>query len=219
MVVSGLRKLSPPHKEKKIIVSSDTPVRVAVLGASAVGKTSIIRQLVQNRFTERYCETIEDLYKHKIDQGSVYELDILDTSGSHEYASFRRKAIRTYDIFVLVFALNDKASFHEVKNIRNEILNLRKNVPIVVVGNKADAGHRFNKRHILEAIINFWDHSYFECSAKNDADVNKIFTEVAYISEGVERTPNWAIGGVTEGRMFVRSRWSTEERVEWIKLC
>jgi GTPase KRas protein len=41
--------------------------------------------------------------------------------------------------FLLVFAINDKASFQEIKQLRESIVNLRNTsrVPFVLVGNKA----------------------------------------------------------------------------------
>ncbi|KHJ85192.1 hypothetical protein OESDEN_15086 [Oesophagostomum dentatum] len=56
--------------------------RIAVLGASATGKTSLIRRFVNNAYTDIYDPTIEDRYKKTlVTQGSSSHLEIVDTAG------------------------------------------------------------------------------------------------------------------------------------------
>lgn len=40
--------------------------RLVVLGSSRVGKTSIIRQFLNKEFSEKYKETVEDIYSKRI---------------------------------------------------------------------------------------------------------------------------------------------------------
>ncbi|KAK3106880.1 hypothetical protein FSP39_001903 [Pinctada imbricata] len=213
-LLQKIRSFNSPRRQRRS--SSDSQTRVAVLGASKVGKTAIIRQLSRGHFTFDYQETIEDLYKESIGKDPVFEMDILDTSGNLEYSYFRSKAIRKYDIFVLVFSLTDKSSFHAIKDIRNEIIAKRKKSPIIVVGNKADDGKRFNRREVLQAIVNLWGHSYMECSAKSNNDVKSVFKEVANLSEGVEKQSDRDVGGVNDGSIFIRI--VCDGKIEWKRL-
>ncbi|PIO63349.1 Ras family protein [Teladorsagia circumcincta] len=56
--------------------------RIAVFGASACGKTALIRRFVSGDYTEIYDPTIEDRYKKTLMyKGKPAHLEILDTSG------------------------------------------------------------------------------------------------------------------------------------------
>ncbi|VDO53472.1 unnamed protein product [Haemonchus placei] len=58
------------------------PYRIAVFGASACGKTALIRRFVSGDYTDIYDPTIEDRYKKTmIYQGKPVHLEILDSSG------------------------------------------------------------------------------------------------------------------------------------------
>jgi GTPase KRas protein len=53
--------------------------------------------------------------------GNVCILDILDTAGQEEYAAMHDHYAHNGDGFILVFALNDAQSFHNVSRYREKI--------------------------------------------------------------------------------------------------
>lgn len=67
-------------------------------------------------------------------------MDILDTSGAYEFPAMRALSISSADAFVLVYDVNDAATFEEVRALRDQIHETKSStaVPIVVVGNKTD---------------------------------------------------------------------------------
>jgi len=128
-----------------------TRYRIVVMGAAEVGKTCIITRLLYHKFLTEYKATVEELHSGQFEvNGLPLTLDILDTSGLYQFPAMRRLSITTGDAFVLVYSVNDPASFGEVERLREEIL-LEKTkdalplpvqrkgvVPLVVVGNKTD---------------------------------------------------------------------------------
>lgn len=70
----------------------------------------------------------------------------------------------------MVFALNDKNSFEEMKQLRQSIVNLRNTskIPMVIAGNKCDLPNE--QREIQNATAKAWCDSvklpYLETSAK-----------------------------------------------------
>ena len=110
------------------------------MGASKVGKSAIITQFLYNTFTPKYKRTVEDMHRADFDvSGIQLTLDILDTSGSHEFPAMRDLHIQSADAFILVYDVNDESTFTELEALRQQIIDKKgENVPIVVVGNKID---------------------------------------------------------------------------------
>lgn len=81
----------------------------------------------------------------------------------------RDQHLQSGEGFLLVFAINDKNSFQEVKQLRESIVNLRNTskVPFVVAGNKCDME---NAREVDKNVALQWCQSvkapYMETSAK-----------------------------------------------------
>lgn len=86
------------------------------------------------------------------------------------------------DAFLLVFSVDDAASFEQVVQLRDEILvhnsRQRERRSIIVVGNKTDLPpERWRvKREIAEALVAIdWELGYIECSVKGNRGIIEIF--------------------------------------------
>ena len=104
------------------------------------------------RYPYRYKKTVDELHRAEYEvanQGLI--LEILDTSGYFEFPAMRELAIRKSDAFILVFSVDSEASLEEMKTIREEIIQIKRDpvhdcddedpkvkIPMVVVANKAD---------------------------------------------------------------------------------
>lgn len=124
-----------------------TIYRVVTLGKSGVGKTSLLENLVYERFNRArpHLPTVEDIYECTIttDRGSEERVHIYDTSGQTDVvnSTLRSHCVTTADGIVLVYSCsNCRESFTYIKDMRQEIDGLRgKDVPVVVVGMMSDS--------------------------------------------------------------------------------
>ncbi|XP_042856153.1 GTP-binding protein Di-Ras1-like, partial [Penaeus japonicus] len=101
--------------------------KLVVLGAGGVGKTSLVLQFLQGFFSPTYKPTVEDCYSHtlQLPNGLFHSLEILDTSGSHNFPAMRELSIRSGRAFIIVFAVNNEQSFYEAQALWNLIKEVK----------------------------------------------------------------------------------------------
>ncbi|XP_059410863.1 GTP-binding protein Rhes [Carassius carassius] len=162
--------------------------RIVVLGAPRVGKTSILRRFLRDGFEERYEPTSEDFHRKLYQiRGETYQIDILDASGERSFPAKRRLSILTGDIFLLVFSIEDRSSFEEVRALHAEIVAAKTAlhrskqkacVPTVVCANKVDLEQRtVSRTEVLHALGNGC--ALFETSAKDSVNLEQVFEALA----------------------------------------
>ncbi|KAH8041877.1 hypothetical protein HPB51_019258 [Rhipicephalus microplus] len=165
-------------------------VKVVVLGAPAVGKTSIIHQFVWSEFSETYVPTESRRTYHPsvVVNGRLYDLQVTDlpvvpyfpANSFYEWSDFRYCGLRSASAYVLVFDLNAPETFQYVKNMREQIVESRnmQGVPVFVVGNKHDLGEPREHREVAGLVKKHWRCGYVECSAKYNWHVGLLFREI-----------------------------------------
>ncbi|XP_065187441.1 GTPase HRas-like [Sycon ciliatum] len=158
--------------------------RMVVVGAGGVGKSALTIQLVQNEFVAEYDPTIEDSYKKRllVDEETC-ELDILDTAGQEEYCAMRDQYMRTGEGFLIVFALNDRKSFEDARNFRDQILRVKdkaehEGVPMILIGNKCDLPKRDVDVNHAAQLAKSWNIPFCETSAKTRQGVMEGFSQL-----------------------------------------
>jgi small GTP-binding protein len=156
--------------------------KIVVVGASGVGKTAIVSQLVSHTFREECQPTIGVEFKSwslQTDTETV-KLQIWDTAGQERFRSVSKAYFRNALGAVLVFDLTSKASFDELSMWINDLNTLcSPNAYIILVGNKTDReddrivtegeAKETAKRHGLE---------YIETSAKSGDNVAEAFVRL-----------------------------------------
>ncbi|CEP11609.1 hypothetical protein [Parasitella parasitica] len=149
--------------------------RIAVLGARAVGKSSLVIQFCENHFVESYYPTIESTFTKTIRyKGYEYSVEIMDTAGQDEYSILSSHHASSMDGYVLVYSISSRSSFDMVKIIRDKILDFTglESVPCVVVGNKSDLSiQRQISPEEGKELGEQWQCSTIETSAKHDENV------------------------------------------------
>ncbi|KAJ3315000.1 Ras GTPase [Boothiomyces sp. JEL0838] len=99
-----------------------------VVGSGGVGKSCLTVRFLKDEFTNEYDPTIvqEENYRKNVTvDSSQCTAYIIDTAGQHEYKALRDQHLKDGKGFLLVFAMNDKSSLEEVKQLREQIMKLK----------------------------------------------------------------------------------------------
>ena len=173
----------------------DKQYKVVMLGSGAVGKSAITVQMVSGHFLSSYDPTIEDSYRTTINVNNQdIILNILDTAGQEEFYALRDQYMRSGDGYIIVFSITSVTSFLEVNAIKeqlNIVLDVDDNtlIPIILVGNKCDLEeYRQVQSSDAQRLAEEWKVKYFETSAKNKTNINRIFEELVYLIEANNQT-------------------------------
>lgn len=116
-------------------------IDVVFLGAAGVGKTSLVRRLLDRSFQEEYVPTVYDVFhKEIVNESGKVTFQITDMSGYYSFPPMRRIAINRSDVFVLVYEVGSKKSYKEIERLKDEIEQQKEGMPIniIIVGNKVD---------------------------------------------------------------------------------
>ena len=121
----------------------DFEIKLAFIGQSTVGKTSLITQYTKKTFADTYLSTIgaDQIIKElKLDNGLNVKLNIWDTAGQERFRSVNAIFLKGAQIVIMVYDITKRDTFDEIKNYwYNNIKNIiGKDTIIGIAGNKSD---------------------------------------------------------------------------------
>nr|XP_040580175.1 uncharacterized protein LOC121128655 isoform X1 [Lepeophtheirus salmonis] len=148
-------------------------VKLVMLGAPGVGKTSIIQQFVWGTFDATYVPTErkETYYPSVILHDHHYELKIVDipdlpffpVNSFYNLSDLRGYGLRDATAYIVVFDLFRPQSFEYVCGLYSQICEARdiEEIPILVIGNKTDK---------VQMPLKSWKHKkcHHYCSSGNN---------------------------------------------------
>ncbi|XP_045460118.1 ras-related and estrogen-regulated growth inhibitor-like protein [Harmonia axyridis] len=118
-------------------------IRVVVLGSAKVGKSAVTVRYLTKRYIGEYSSSMDYFYRHHVEFDTVRtEVEILDTSNCEKKGCLYEH-IRWGEAFAIVYAVNDRHSFHEAQEILNQLtkLKLPSYYTSLLLGNKKDLEH------------------------------------------------------------------------------
>ncbi|XP_017084046.1 ras-related protein Rab-7a [Drosophila eugracilis] len=162
-------------------------LKVIILGDSSVGKTSLMNQYVNKRFSNQYKATIgaDFCTKEVVVNDRVVTMQIWDTAGQERFQSLGVAFYRGADCCVLVYDVTAPNSFKNLDSWRDEFLIQAsprdpENFPFVVLGNKVDLDNRqVSTRRAQQWCQSKNDIPYYETSAKEGINVEMAFQVIA----------------------------------------
>ena len=121
----------------------DFEIKLAFIGQSTVGKTSLITQYTKKTFADTYLSTIgaDQIIKElKLENGLNVKLNIWDTAGQERFRSVNAIFLKGAQIVIMVYDITKRDTFEEIKNYwYNNIKNIiDKDTIIGLAGNKSD---------------------------------------------------------------------------------
>jgi small GTP-binding protein len=114
--------------------------KICMLGAFAVGKTSLVSRFVSSLFSEKYLTTVGvkiDKKSLNIDNREVTLL-LWDIYGQDEFQTVQQSYLRGSSGYLLVVDGTRRATLETAVRLRQSAEQVVGNVPFVVVLNKAD---------------------------------------------------------------------------------
>lgn len=179
--------------QKKVLL------KVIILGDSGVGKTALMNQYVHRKFNNQYKATIgaDFLTKEIIIGDRQVTLQIWDTAGQERFQSLGVAFYRGADACIIVYDVTYQNSFKTLETWRDEFLiqaspRNQDQFPFLLIGNKVDLcnapnGDNSEVREVSEKRAQTWANSknsmpYFECSAKENTNVEKAFEKIAKLA-------------------------------------
>ncbi|MHA1437298.1 MAG: GTP-binding protein [Promethearchaeota archaeon] len=163
--------------------------KVLLLGAAAVGKTSLLHRFVNNVFKKDYSATIgvQFLLKEVMINGvssndEKIQLAIWDIAGQQRFEDLRTTFYRGSHGALLIFDLTRENTFKELSTWHSEMIKvLGKDVPFALIGNKSDLVKKNREKINRSEIIEFAkakNSIYIETSAKTGQNVENAFLEL-----------------------------------------
>ncbi len=158
---------------------SDFLYKLLMIGDSGVGKSSLLLRFASDQFEESYMTTVGLDFKIRTVEvdGKVVKLQMWDTAGQERFRTITSSYYRGAQGIVVVYGLDDKKSFENVKQWVDEIDRYAGDgVVKLLVGNKCDVGDaRQVTREEAENFAEELKMRYMETSAKTAENVEETF--------------------------------------------
>jgi small GTP-binding protein len=172
--------------------------KLCLLGDGAVGKTSLIRRYVFDRFDDKYITTIGTKVTKKnidgkyLDTGKkiVLTLMIWDILGQRGIQQLHNMYYQNAKAALMVCDFTRKSTLENLNLWKDELLKITGKIPIIVMVNKIDLESQAElKVSEVEALSKDWNANFFLTSAKTGQNVENAFDKIGNIlleEEGAE---------------------------------
>lgn len=154
--------------------------KMCVIGEAAVGKTSLIRRFVIDRFDDKYITTIGTKTSKKNltikSDGSQINLKLMiwDLLGQRGFTMVQKVAYQGSNGAFIVLDVTRRETLYSFDNWLFSLYKVAGEIPVVVLANKVDLEPDFGEDEI-EDLIKDYGFPYYLTSAKKGNNVNDAF--------------------------------------------
>jgi len=176
------------------------PAKVVMLGASGVGKSSLVLRFVLDKFSDSTEATIGAAFltKSVVCEDYTLKFEIWDTAGQERFKSLAPMYYRNSRVAVVVYDISNTDSFEKAKEWVDEFRAAEQNSEriIALVGNKADLPRKVGTL-VAQQYAEENGLMWMETSAKESINVNKLFESIAPRLPKPKQVPG--VGGMISG--------------------
>lgn len=154
-----------------------------MLGDSSVGKSAMLKRLVQDKFDLNAMTTIgAEKYETTVNiRGDSVPLKIWDTAGQERYRSLQRAYFQRANGFMLVFDVSQKSTISSLKRWMQDIHdNSSSEVKVVLAANKADLVPEYDLTEV-ETFARSYNMPYYLTSARTGQNIREAFVQLSGI--------------------------------------
>ena len=160
--------------------------KICLLGLYGVGKTSLVRRFVHNKFEEKYLSTIGvhiskksiNFLDSKNSNEKNVELFIWDIANIEKFDSVTRNYVNGAHGAIIVTDISRPITIEQTNEIANSFLTINPDSKIIFVGNKIDlADNNFDQDNYIANYKSFKT-SFLFSSAKTGENVENIFHQL-----------------------------------------
>ena len=160
-------------------------LKIVLIGESAVGKTSLISQFIEQVFQDDQQSTIGGTFSTKIikcGNGKILKLEIWDTAGQERYRSVTKLFYKDANAALLVYDISNKYTFEELQNYWIDQVrdSAPKDIILAIVANKSDL---IESEQVDEAMAREFAKDngalFALTSAKTTSGVESLFLDIA----------------------------------------
>lgn len=154
--------------------------KLVLVGDGGVGKTTFVKRHLTGEFEKVYVATVgAEVHPMKFTTNrGVVKFNVWDTAGQEKFAGLRDGYFIQAHCGIIMFDLTSRISYKNVPVWYRDLVRVCENIPIVLVGNKADIKNRkvkarnitFHRRKNL---------AYYDISAKSNYNFEKPFLWIA----------------------------------------
>jgi small GTP-binding protein len=164
--------------------------KICMLGAPAVGKTSLVTRFVQSIFSEKYLTTVGvKIDKKTVDvSGTEVTLVLWDLAGESDFQHLELSYLRGASGYLLVADGTRRKTLDTAVELQTRVSAALGSVPFVFVINKADLTEEWEiaEGRLSELRSAGW--TIRSSSAKDGTGVDEIFSELAQMMTGGRRS-------------------------------
>jgi len=171
--------------------------KIILVGDASVGKTNLLTQYVDKKFSENIISTVGIEFKNKIielENGRNIRLQIWDTSGQEKFISLTKNYFRGCNVALFILDVTNQTSFDDIPKWLDSYKEVNgEKSKKVLIGNKIDLENRVVVKEEAKNFAKKNGLQYFEISVKENKDKEidnmfiKIFESMTYLDKFSEK--------------------------------
>jgi len=165
------------------------PVKIILLGDSAVGKTKLVERFLMDNYHPQQMSTYAlTLFNYEAEiEGRKVQVDFWDTAGQERFQSLHPAYYYQSHACILCFDITRKVTYTNMQKWYKELQEYRKGIPIIVIANKIDLD-----MSVTQKTFNFPAKKklpFYFVSASDGTNVVKVFHEAITLGQRFKENP------------------------------